>query len=309
MMSQLQSIRQLTGALLLACLICLTSRSTADDSNHDEPFRKIAVIGASASAGFGVVEAIRVSEGKTRLQGVTLSDVLVESARQSDVVVLDLASGGFFTRPLEFGKSSVQRAVAWKPDLVVGVDFLFWYVYGGRNHADDPENEKAKRLEGLEQGLAVLELVKCPLVIGEIPDMSLAIGGMLSKRQVPSLEAMKAVNERIHDWADSHANVAVVPLFDLIESLRNKEAFTIGEHAWPAPTDDEPMMLPDNLHPNLRGLVALIQSIQTEAMNTDGLKERMPTLELDRAILIAGIRDGTEEEVEVEVEETTSTDP
>ena len=265
------------------------------------------MIGASASAGFGVVEDIRVSEGKTRLQGVTLSDVLVESGRQSDVVVLDLASGGFFMRPLEYGKSSMQRAVAWKPDLVVGVDFLFWYVYGGRNHADVPEKEKAKRLEGLEQGLAVLELVECPLIIGEIPDMSLAIGGMLSKRQVPSLEAMKAVNERIHDWADSHADVAVVPLFDLIESLRKKEAFTIGEHAWSAPTDDEPMMLPDNLHPNLRGLVALIQSIHTEATKTDGLKERMPTLELDRAILIEDIRDGTEQEVEVEA--TTSTDP
>jgi hypothetical protein len=306
-MSHLKSARALSGALLLVTLLFLTSGSAANSCNFEEPFRKIAVIGASASAGFGVIENIRVSEDKTRLEGVTMSDVLVESGRQCDIVVLDLASGGFFTRPLAFGKSSVQRAVAWKPDLVVGVDFLFWYVYGGRNHADDPEMEKAKRLEGLEEGLAVLELVKCPLVIGEIPDMSLAIGGMLSKRQVPSLEAMKAVNERIHDWADSHANVAVVPLFDLIESLRNKEAFTIGEHAWPAPTDDEPMMLPDNLHPNLRGLVALIQSIQTEAMNTDGLKERMPTLELDRAILIEGIRDGTVEEVTVE--ETTSTDP
>jgi hypothetical protein len=295
-MSHPQSIRQLTGALLLASALVLTTRSAANAGNSDEPFRKIAVIGASASAGFGVVEDIRVSEGKTRLQGVTLSDVLVESARQSDVVVLDLASGGFFMRPLEFGKSSVQRAVAWKPNLVVGVDFLFWYVYGGRNHADDPEMEKAKRLEGLEKGLAVLELVTCPMIIGEIPDMSLAIGGMLSKRQVPSLEAMKAANGRIHEWAENRSNVAVVPLFELIESLRKSEAFTIGTHAWPPPTDDEPLMLSDNLHPTLLGLVAILQLIQTEAAGTDGLKERMPALELDQAILIKGIRNSTVDE-------------
>ena len=282
--------------VLLAGILLLAGRSTVNGDADKDPFKRIAVIGASASAGFGVIEEIRISEEKTSPQGVTLGDLLVESGGPSKLVVLDLASGGFFMRPLAYGEASVKRAVAWKPDLVVAVDFLFWYVYGGSNHAADPKEERAKRLEGLEKGLAVLELIESPLVIGEIPDMSLAIGGMLSRRQVPSLEAMQDVNERIHEWADSRAEVVVVPLFELIESLRRGEAFMIGPHAWPAPTDDQPLMLPDNLHPTLRGLVALVQSIHTEAVGDEDMKDRMPELELDQAILIEGIRNGEMDE-------------
>ena len=291
--------------LLLVGFLLLAGQSAVNGHAEEDPFKRIAVIGASASAGFGVIEEIRVSEDKTRPQGVTLGDLLVESGGPSKLVVLDLASGGFFMRPIAYGESSAKRAVAWKPDLVVAVDFLFWYVYGGSNHAADAEEEKARRLEGLEKGLAVLELIESPLVIGEIPDMSLAIGGMLSRRQVPSLEAMKVVNERIHEWADSRSQVVVVPLFELIESLRRGEAFMIGPHDWPAPTDDQPLMLPDNLHPTLRGLVALVQSIHTEAVGDEGMKDRMPDLELDQAVLIEGIRNGEMDEAS----ETTSATP
>jgi len=270
----------------------------------EERFQRLAVIGASASAGFGVTEEIRISETESRVEGISLGDVLIESGRQSEIVILDLASDAFFMNPRKFGEETVQRVVAWKPDLVVGVDFLFWYVYGNSNHDNDPDVEIEKRLKGLEEGLRMLEKVNAPLVIGEVSDMTPAIGRMLSKKQVPSPAAIEKVNQRIHAWAQERPEVVVIPLHELIERISRGEPFTIGEHAWNQEEREE-LLNSDKLHPNLQGLVAITQSINAELIDNEQLKERMQTMEMDREILVARIR-GTDT---AKPEEATSTTP
>ena len=58
-----------TMMLVLAC-----SQVMAGDD--PTPFRKIAVIGASASAGFGVITEVRVDEERTQWEGISIGDVL-----------------------------------------------------------------------------------------------------------------------------------------------------------------------------------------------------------------------------------------
>ena len=67
----------------------------------------------------------------------------------------------------------------------------------------------------LERGLAQLNRIVdagVPLVVGDVPDMSLAVGKMLSKAQMPKLETITLANERIRAWAKDKPRVAILPL-------------------------------------------------------------------------------------------------
>lgn len=281
--------------------------AAARPAGGEEPILRVAVVGASASAGFGVIEAVRNEDGEVRQEGISLGDTLLAATPDTGLVVLDLASGGFFMRPRAYGASSLQRAIDWKPDLVLGIDFLFWYVYGNAGFDPDPEVGRSKRMAGLEAGLEALDGVKGPLVIGEIPDMSPAIGGMLSKRQVPSPEVIEAANDRIRDWVSDRPNVVLVPLHGLIEQLGRGEPFTIGPHPWNR-EGAETLLLPDRLHPNLLGLVALLQSTWTTAGAHPEFGARLPEARLERSELVDRIR-GTGGATSAPEEDATSAAP
>ncbi|MCH2143942.1 MAG: hypothetical protein MK082_02220 [Phycisphaerales bacterium] len=285
-----------TLALMLACIVTGDARA----ADEEETFERIAVIGASASAGFGVIEEITLADGSTRIEGVSIGDILVAAETEDDLVVLDLASGGFFMRPLALGSSCVERVRSWEPDLVVAIDFLFWFVYGSAGRTEDMPEGVHPRLARLEQGLDLLAQLETPLIIGEIPDMSAAIGGMLRRSQVPTRATMDAANRRIHDWAKARPGTAVVPLFELTSNLGSGKSFLVGDTTW-NPTEDEiALVLPDKLHPTLEGLIALLQSADFEADRTSGMTGRMPELVLDRASLTERIRrpEGTGAEAE-----------
>lgn len=268
-------------------LVC-TPRAFSDD----DKIEKIAVMGASASAGFGIVEEIMISEDSVQLQGVSLGDVLIKAAKGQDVVVLDLASGGFFSRPVPFGRASVERANSWNADLVVAIDFLFWFVYGSVDLKDNATSAKTLRLKKLDEGLRQLGELNAPLVVGEVPDMSPAVGRMLRKSQMPDIETIKAVNERIRAWAQERPDVGVLPLFGLINTLRSGEAFQIGKHQWHPSEQGFELILSDRLHPSLAGLVALLQAADATAFRIEGVSGRMPELTLDHEALVERVHRG-----------------
>jgi len=269
---------------LLIVLVVMLVTVPGDDpatamTDPPPPFRRIAVIGASASAGFGVSLEVRIDAERTRIEGITLGDVLQESGR-GRLVILDLASSGFFTNPMRIGAASIERTRQWAPDLTIGLDFLFWYVYGSVDAKASPEQVRQVRLRDLEAGLAQLDRLGMPIVIGEVPDMSPAIGGMLSRRQVPSPGTLVAVNERIRSWAGEREDVVVVPLVQLTEGLRGEAALVIGEWTWDTDREDLDLLLPDRLHPSLDGLIALAQSVSHSIERSPGLSARMPPMEL-----------------------------
>ena len=115
---------QLTGAALV-------DSGTQPDSEREDTVR-LAVIGASASAGFGIVVEIENETAtpddptvpRTVKRMIRLIDLIDAADQQDRVIEFDLSSHMFFTRPFEYGRSSVDRTLSWAPDVVFAVDFL-----------------------------------------------------------------------------------------------------------------------------------------------------------------------------------------
>ena len=203
-------------------------------------FERVAVIGASASAGFGL---------EVRLGGV------VEAALGDRAVeVLDAGDSFFFTSPASRGQAAVDKALAFEPTLVLARDFPVWFAYGDR-----PDGQRAA---SLERGLAQLDRLKCPMIVGGIPDMADAVGIMLTREQVPSEEAQLELDAKVRAWAEERDTVA---FFD----LRRGHAQTVDGEATalgvPWPPDDEDALQGDELHPTDAGLVGLLLNALDQA--------------------------------------------
>ena len=293
------SRRWLIVATVLSCC-CLGaagkvfSQSDTTSAERQETL-KLAVIGASASAGFGImVEIVKESPAEsddTVTSGVPASPRtvkrmiklidLIDAADQEDrIIEFDLSSHMFFTRPLQYGRSSVDRTLSWKPDVVLAVDFLFWYVFGTQ-----PEET---RLETLEQGLAQLERLAATgasLVVGTLPDLEGVESSMITKDQIPRTETVTEANRRIERWAKKHSNVVVAPIFELNRSLSEGGAIQIGPHLWHPDRDGIELIASDKLHPTYDGLICIAQAIEVALRTLDTDESTFPSLELDQSRL------------------------
>ena len=287
----------LAAALFCCCLGAAGEvRSQSDTTSSEDQGRlKLAVIGASASAGFGIVVEVEKA-APTGTDDTVTSDApaaprtvkrmiklidLIDAADQEDrIIEFDLSSHMFFTRPLQYGRSSVDRTLSWKPDVVFAVDFLFWYVFGTQ-----PEET---RLETLEQGLAQLERLAATgasLVVGTLPDLEGVESSMITKDQIPRTETVTEANRRIERWAKKHSNVVVAPIFELNRSLSEGGAIRIGPHLWHPDRDGIELIASDKLHPTYDGLICIAQAIEVALRTLDTDESTFPSLELDQAML------------------------
>ena len=240
---------------------------------------RVATIGASASAGYGVYFT-RQDEPGSSPSGTSLAKLL-RIASGEEVVVIDLGTAAFFSNPSGIGTRLVNRAIKAKPDLTLAIDYLFWFTFGSIGVDSTRMRTVEDRLALLEVGLAQLDRIDGPLLVGDVPDMSSAVGRMLRQSQVPSQEAQRLANERIREWVAARPNARFFPLRGLIERLRKGEAFDIGGQTWSA-SDAKKLILSDRLHPSLDGLIALVAAID-EILAADALlAEIKPDLEGDR---------------------------
>jgi hypothetical protein len=226
------------------------------------------VIGASASAGFGVRPPLP-ADHPGRLQPVTLASI-ADAARAGAGTVTGDATGLFFLSPSSNGGREVDGTLAAqpRPTIVIGVDFLFWFTYGAGDGDGRAIRDEKQRLAHLEAGLALADRIAkagMPLVIGDIPDMSPAVGKMLSKAQMPALETIARANERIRTWAAERPRVAVVPLARLVAELRSGKPFEAGRRTWSEAADGA-LIQRDQLHPTFVGSLALLACIE-QAVN------------------------------------------
>ena len=247
------------------------------------PIERVAMIGASGTAGFGAY-FWRIDDGRPVRDSSTLAGIL-RGASNETLVVSDLGTSQFFMNPAGIGRMAVDRAIASRPDLVVGIDFLFWFCYG----TVGPEARRMRtledRLEMLDHGIAMLEEIVergIPLLIGDVPDMSAARGKVLAPSQVPDAESRRRLNRRILDWAAKHPEVEVFSLDRLQRLLDSDEPIVVS-----GTTIDErerPMMLqPDRLHPTVGGLVVIMDEIVQQARAHPLLTDRIPAIETDYA--------------------------
>jgi len=223
--------------------------------------QRVAVIGASASCGFGVEAETDGPFAATTVPADMRT--VVEAMLPETAAVSGHCSIFFFTEPTAVGPKLMTDALATEPTMVFALDYLFWFGYGSKDAKRQQIDEEADRLALLEQGLKQLERCACPVVIGDFPNMEDAVGLMLSERQLPEPETLEKLNARIRDWATDRDNVVLVPIAELVDSMKAGREVRIGDEVWP-PDAMEEVIQRDQLHPTVDGLVLMAQLALSE---------------------------------------------
>ena len=239
-------------------------------------YDRIAVVGASASDGFGVsVRADAPPADSTAKKPIpirmNLSDVLRYAATSQRVIMHHYSSGFFFANPGPTGQGEIYRALKIKPTLVLGLDFLFWYVYGTVTADGKPMTTGADRFSNLELGLEQLDRIVnagIPLVIADIADMHDAIGKMLSENQVPDIDTIEKVNARIMEWVKARPLVKIMPLAQILETLKKGGSIDLAGKSW-NPAELGALLQDDQLHPTFAGTVVIAAGLIDLAQSND----------------------------------------
>lgn len=190
---------------------------------------RIAVVGASVSAGFG---------------GILLADAMRVAAPAT--VVIGAADVMMFRDAVGNGGAQIDEVLAAKPELVIGIDFLFWHAYNAFDRAD--------RLARVERGLADLDRARAAgalVIVGDVPRIVTANELFIAKESIPPVEELAEVNAGLRAWAAARADVLVVPFATLAEPLAaGVEVEVAAGERLPA----RALMSPDGLHPNALGV-------------------------------------------------------
>ncbi len=228
--------------------------------------QRVAVVGASASDGF-LAQLSIAENGSTRLVNLTFSDALQAVLAGDESEALSHASYLFYTDAEKYGPRLLNAALDEEPTLIVGIDFLFWFGYGYAPQRT-PEQEIRWRQNRLAEGLALLEDLPCPALIGDFPDMTGAAPMMLPPNLIPSEEALGELNQQLRDWLEDHDEVTLFPLRDLLVQMKSGERLTIGASEWDE-AETQALLLADGLHPSAEGLIALALQVAEILVSED----------------------------------------
>lgn len=262
--------------LLIMLTVVVTPTTPVQQSSPN-----VTVIGASASAGWGVVvQQSTNADQKPRLhhRHIHLGDVLDAIITPASSSVQSHATSLFFQAPRMHGDAQVSAVLADDSDVVVALDFLFWHTYG--NIMEQDGQDVTPRMKNLEVGLAQLDRIEAPVIVGDIPDMREATKAwpfpLLQSNQVPSKEAIQAINKRIAAWAAAQPLVTVIPLHDITKQVRNSKTVMLGGRTWPITAR---FVQADGLHPTSHGLFALaVLAADATAAASDEIEPPSPDL-------------------------------
>jgi hypothetical protein len=213
----------------LAIVSCRTAATpTVETKGPALPSDRIAIVGASISAGFG---------------GTAFVDAFREAAKGA--AVESWANVMLFRDPIGETRLQLGNAMAFKATTVVALDLLFWHVYNVRN---------------VEPVLAELDKLHASgawIVLGDVPLITTASELFLSKEAIPSQAALDAANAKIAAWAQRD-RVVLVPLAEWTQPLRTGAEIEI------APGEKIPaasLMALDGLHANPLGTWFLLDKL------------------------------------------------
>lgn len=208
----------------------------------------VVVVGASASEGFGLQSELEVP--------ATLSMFLDAAWTEETPSAKNLSTARFFLDPLKIGASQRDEAKQSDVSLLVAVDYLFWFGYGTSQSED-------ARLERLELGLAMLDEIGGPMLVGDFPDMRPALQGegmfggpVIMASQIPQPETIARLNARLDEWSKERPNVMRVPLAEFVTKLQKKQALELRGVKW-SEEDCGRLLQKDLLHPTAEGTAAL----------------------------------------------------
>jgi hypothetical protein len=221
----------------------------AETSPPKAPWGRIVMVGASATAGFTESEPL----GGSATSHYRLSRYVDAALFAPHEPVRNLATSMFFMQADAIGRAQIEQALKSNPTLVIGIDFLFWFCYG-----DGPTDKD--RLQRFENGLKLLEAVRCPLVVGDIPDASGASDSVLAPEQIPSAAAMLAANRRLKEWASARPRVVVVSLSSFMRAATANQALTVRGYTLDKGKTST-LLQSDRLHPSSPGCAVLALAI------------------------------------------------
>jgi hypothetical protein len=227
----------------------LPATTSAASADSVAGLTRVAVLGASVSDGFGLDEEIGAR--------TVFADIVDASLKTAHDAVYNKASAFFFTDPAGTARDAIEAAKKKDPTLVVGIDYLFWFGYGHVPAESD-------RVARFEKGLASLESFSCPVLVGDLPDMSPALEGesplthrpMLRREQIPTADSLKKLNDRLTSWSAEHKNVVVVPVAAMLTRLRANDEIALRGNVWPKDAAAH-LLQKDLLHPTLEGSIAV----------------------------------------------------
>lgn len=255
------SRRELLIAALSAGVVPFASRAAFALGNETpEILRKIAFLGASVTDGFTL-------PGKVNAM-ITLADV-VKATLKADVKKPFRRSSSFLFRDPElFLRKYVDATLNYQPSLLIGVDLMFWFGYGFGL-------AETRRLELCDRGLAMLSEFKCPLVVGDYPDMSQAVKGkgflgspMIIGAHVPKPDTLVELNRRLREFATKRGKTVVLPLATFVERIKKNQPFEALDSRWDGDLMHT-LLDQDLLHTSLDGEIALSLLIAESLAKSD----------------------------------------
>lgn len=241
---------------------------------------KIAVLGASASQGFelgaflGDGDAAKRRIAKTlgrevdgaeftaRTHSIGLAALLSELRGAETPAIVDAADQWMFLDPKGAATKQLRQAREEKADLVLALDFVFWFGYGNVA-APEPSAAAAARVARLEAGLGQLAEwlgagSDVQLVLGDFPDCRDASKEMITDRMRPDADALSLLNATLRAWAKDRANVRIFPLGELLDGMRAGRV--AGSEPGRTMTEAEALQF-DRLHPTRLGMVVLAREL------------------------------------------------
>ncbi|HEY3860261.1 MAG TPA: SGNH/GDSL hydrolase family protein [Verrucomicrobiae bacterium] len=261
----------------LGAWLCVFFLAFAARARETAPWERVVIIGASVSHGFTFAEPL----GGPRTKELAFDRFFDAAIIAPHEPVKNFASAMFFIIPDDAGHEQIRQALTNNPTLVVGVDFLFWFCYG----VGETDQERAAHFE---RGLKLLEELKCPLIVGDIPDASAARNRALKPSEFPSAKARLAANRRLMEWAAPRKQVTVVPASEFMSIAAENRALTVRGLTI-AEGKTRALLQGDCLHPNRRGNAMLALSILDSFLSAHpGMDASTVRWEPEKVLALAG---------------------
>jgi hypothetical protein len=246
--------RSKSVALLFSLLLAVAAPLVAQQATKRAP-QHIHVIGASVSGGF---EDGPLFGAKATGDSVSMQHMLKKWSDGEVKVTTHptMAMWNLFQDPIGIGKDEIELAKKRKADLVIAVDFPFWFAYGY------VQGDEAKaRLADLETCIQYLTELRVPVVIGDLPNMQGAAVRMLKPRQIPSNEVLEQLNARLKKFADDNPLITLVPMAQIVKQLK-VEGVKLPLKEGVLQTKPGALLQEDQLHATRLGMALLLFQLQ-----------------------------------------------
>jgi hypothetical protein len=236
----------------------------------EELFSRPVIIGASVSDGYEHTERL----GGPRSDALALDQHLCKITNLPVDRFSNFSQRFCFLHPLVSAHQQMSHTLETKPTVFIAIDQLFWQLYG--NFASSEQ-----RIITFRAALIKLDPITCPLVIGNIPDASLAIGKMLSASQVPDQKTINQANQLLNEWVKNRKQTAIIDLASFMQLCAANKEIKLKNIIYPAGSTKK-FLQTDMLHPTASGVSALSHAIIDSLQSISDVKDEDLNLKFDK---------------------------